>query len=130
MEDDPRKPTDDPRKGRFLHVSGVQFVGSLGVSLLIFFFASGPLWRHAANIGRLDHAIYWSYAAIPFLIAACLGASKRFTVRGFLLDTLALGVTKYVVTASISARDLDVAARGAQRARRRRARRATHAHRS
>ncbi len=92
----------DPRGERLLHVSRAQFVGSLLVSLTIFFFATGPLWRHAADIRRLDTAIFWSYGAIPLLIAACLVASKRWSVRGFLLDTLALTLTKYVLTATVA----------------------------
>jgi hypothetical protein len=92
----------DPREGRLLHVSNLQFWGSLCASLTVFLFATGPLWRHAADIGRLDTAIFWSYGAIPLLIAACLLWSQRWTARGFLLDTLALTVTKYVVTSMVA----------------------------
>jgi hypothetical protein len=97
--DEPSADGDD-RQGRLLHVSQAQFWGSLAVSLTIFFFATGPLWKHAAKIDALDTAILWSYAAIPLLIGGCLLVSKRWSLRGFLLDTMALTVVKYVVTAS------------------------------
>ncbi len=92
----------DPREGRLLHVSLAQFLACLLASLTIFFFATGPLWRHAADIRRLDSAIFWSYGAIPLLIAGCLLASKRWSIRGFLLDTMALTLTKYVLTATVA----------------------------
>jgi len=92
----------DPRRGRFLHVTQLQFWGSLAVSVTVFLFATGPLWRHAADIGRLDRAIFWSYGIIPLLIAGCLLLSRRWSWRGFLLDSMALTLTKYVVTASVA----------------------------
>ncbi len=102
MDAKPFDDAGDPRQGRLLHVSALQFVGCLAVALAIFFFATGRLWRHAADIRRLDSAIFWSYAAIPILIAGCLLASRHWTLRGFLLDTMALTLTKYVITASIA----------------------------
>jgi len=102
MSTDPPAAAEDPREPRLLHVSRAQFAACLVVSLTIFFFATGPLWRHAADIRRLDTAIFWSYGAIPLLIAACLLASRRWSLRGFLLDTLALTLTKYVLTATIA----------------------------
>jgi hypothetical protein len=99
---EPPNPEAAARDGRLLHVSNRQFWGCLTVSLAVFVFATGPLWRHASDIGRLDTAIYWSYGIIPLLIGGCLLWSRRFHVRGFLLDTLALTVTKYVVTASVA----------------------------
>ena len=88
--------------GRLLHVSRAQFVGSLVACVALFLFATGPLWRHAGNIGRLDTAIGWSYGAIPLLIAGCLVASHRWSLRGFLLDTMALTLVKYIVTCSLA----------------------------
>lgn len=102
METEPPNAPEDPRQGRFLHVTPAQFVGSLVAALAVFFFATGPLWRHAGNITLLDSSIYWSYLVIPVAIAGCLLWSKRWSVRGFLLDTMALTLTKYVITASIA----------------------------
>jgi hypothetical protein len=99
---EPPNPEAGATNGRLLHVSNRQFWGCLAVSLTVFVFATGPLWRHASDIGRLDTAIYWSYGIIPLLIGGCLLWSRRFHVRGFLLDTLALTVTKYVLTASVA----------------------------
>jgi plastocyanin len=93
-------PDADP--GRLLHVSRVQFGASLAASITIFLFAVGPMWRHAGDIGRLDGAILWSYCAIPPLIAGCLIASRRWSLRGFLLDTLALTLVKYVATSLVA----------------------------
>jgi len=87
---------------RLLHVSRAQFAGSLAACVILFLFATGPLWRHAGDVGRLDTAIGWSYGAIPLFIAGCLIASRRWSLRGFLLDTMALGLVKYVVTCSIA----------------------------
>lgn len=89
-------------EGRLLHVSRAQFVGSLAASVVLFLFITGPLWRHAGDVSRLDTAIWYSYGAIPLLIAGCLLASRRWSLRGFLLDTMALTLTKYVVTCTIA----------------------------
>ena len=88
--------------GRLLHVSRAQFWGSFAASLVVFFFVTGPVWRNAGDIFALDGAIFWSYGAIPLLIGGCLLWSRRFTLRGFLLDSLALAVLKYVVTNMIA----------------------------
>jgi plastocyanin len=79
-----------------------QFLGILAASVLLFAFVTGPVWRHPGDIGVLDWAILYSYCAIPPLVAGCLLVSRRFSVRGFLLDTLALTLTKYVVTSLIA----------------------------
>jgi hypothetical protein len=94
--------TIDGGEGRFLHVSRAQFVGSLAACVALFLFVRGPLWRHAGDIGTLDGAIGWSYGAIPLLVGGCLLASRRWSLRGFLLDTMALTLVKYVVTCSIA----------------------------
>jgi hypothetical protein len=89
-------------EGRLLHISRAQFFGSLAASVVIFLFVTGPLWRHAGNIAKLDGAIFWSYGAIPLLVAGCLIASRRWSLRGFLLDTMALTLVKYIVTCTIA----------------------------
>ncbi len=85
-----------------LHVSRLQFAGSLAASVTLFLFATGPLWSHAGDVGALDTAIWYSYGAIPVLIAGCLVVSRRFSLRGFLLDAMALTLVKYVVTCSVA----------------------------
>lgn len=88
--------------GWLFHLSPAQFVGSLAASVALFLFATGPVWRHAGDIGKLDAAIWWSYGAIPLLVAGCLIISRRWSLRGFLLDTMALTLVKYVVTCTIA----------------------------
>jgi len=87
-----------PAEEPLLHVSRTQFLGSLAVAVSLFLFAQGPMWKHAGDINRLDGAIWWSYGAIPLLIAGCLVASHRWSVRAFMLDTMALTLVKYVLT--------------------------------
>jgi hypothetical protein len=68
-----------------------------------FFFVTGPIWRNPGDIRVLDHAIGWSYLLIPLLVGACLLAARRWTWRGFLLDSLAVTLCKFVLTSGVAA---------------------------
>jgi hypothetical protein len=68
----------------------------------LFLVGTGPVWQHPWDILRLDRAIFWSYAPIPFLVAACLRWSKRLTLRAFFLDTMELTFLKYVTTFALA----------------------------
>jgi hypothetical protein len=95
---DAPRPADPP----LLSLTPAQFGLSLAAALAIFLFVTGPVWKHPGDIGRLDWAILWSYVAIPFLVAGCLLASRRWSLRALLLDALALTLVKYVVTSTIA----------------------------
>ena len=71
----------------------------LAASLGIFFFVAGPVWRHPWSI---DASVYWSYAAIPALVAAMLLVTKKWGWRAFLLGTLEVTLLKFGVTYGIA----------------------------
>ena len=93
----------DARGDRLLHLTPAQFWGCLALAVAAFFFVTGPIWRHPGDIRVLDHAIGWSYAVIPPLVAACLLAGRRWTWRGFLLDSLAITLCKFGITFTVAA---------------------------
>jgi hypothetical protein len=72
-----------------------QFWGVLLAALALFAFAAGPVWRNPWDI---DASVFLSYAAIPPLVLAVLLASRRFTWRDFVLDTLTVTLAKFGVT--------------------------------
>ena len=102
---DPKGAPDrtDERGDRLLHLTRAQFWGCLAIAVAAFFFVTGPIWRHPGDIRVLDHAIGWSYAVIPLLVGACLLASRRWTWRGFFLDSLALSLVKFGLTFGVAA---------------------------
>jgi hypothetical protein len=74
----------------------VERAGVLGVALLVFSFAAGPVWRHAWNP---DASILWSYAVIPALVLVVLGRRRALRPGTFLSETLVLSVFKFGITA-------------------------------
>jgi hypothetical protein len=88
--------------GDLLRISRAQFWVAYAVAVALFFFDTGPIWRHPWDIGALDRAILWSYAPIPFLVAGCLLGSRRFSLHALFLDTLELTMLKYATTLGIA----------------------------
>jgi hypothetical protein len=67
----------------------------LALALAIFFFWAGPVWRHPWQI---DASVYWSYAAIPALVAGVLLVARKWGWRAFLLGTLEVTLLKFGIT--------------------------------
>ena len=72
-----------------------QTLAVLAAALAIFFFWAGPVWRHPWSI---DASVYWSYAAIPALVAGVLFAARKWGWRAFLLGTLEVTLLKFGIT--------------------------------
>lgn len=79
-----------------------QFWGCLALSVTIFVFSTGPVWRHPWDVGVLNYAIFVSYIPIPLLVIACLAWNRTLSLRGFFLDTLVLTLIKYSITFSLA----------------------------
>lgn len=73
-------------------------LGVLGVSLLVFFFAAGPVWRHRWEPGP---AILWSYAVIPPGVLLAFLRRGRARLVPCLVETLLLSVVKFGITAFV-----------------------------
>jgi hypothetical protein len=81
-------------------ISRFQFAVLVAVLIILFIFVGGPVWGAPFD---LDRAIGWSYAPIPFAVAALLYLQRR---RGrvflfwpaLLLDSLAVALTKFALT--------------------------------
>jgi hypothetical protein len=67
----------------------------LGASLIVFFLHQGPFWRHR---WQLDGAIWYSYLAIPPLVAGVLAYRRRFALRELVLGTIEVTCWKFGVT--------------------------------
>ncbi len=78
------------------------FWGALALSVVVFLFCQGPIWRMAWRMDALNGAVLYSYLAIPVLVLAGLLATRRLSVRAFFLDTLEITFIKYVITFSIA----------------------------
>ena len=76
-----------------------QTAAVLAVAVAIFFFVAGPVWRHPWSI---DGSVYWSYAAIPLLVAGVLLMARRFRWRAFLIGTLEVTLFKFGITYGIA----------------------------
>lgn len=63
---------------------------------VLFLFVSGPIWEHP---WQPNFAIFASYAPIPIVVVLALVLTRRLTLRTWLLDSLLVGVAKFVVTA-------------------------------
>lgn len=92
----------DEAERPLVRLSRPQFWGILAVSVSIFLFATGPVWRHAWRIGVLNDAILWSYLPLPFLVAGALAYRRALTLRAFFLDALELTLLKYSITFGLS----------------------------
>jgi hypothetical protein len=67
----------------------------LGLSLLVFLFWGGPIWRHSADI---DAAAWWSYAVIAPLVAVFLLLERRFGLVAFALAVIEITAWKFFAT--------------------------------
>ena len=65
-ETGPRQGEDE---GELRRMSRAQFWGVFAISVAMFLFETGPIWRHPWDMSRLNQAILWSYVAIPLLFA-------------------------------------------------------------
>ncbi len=76
-----------------------QFLGILALSVALFLFVGGPLWRHLHE-PHLSRVVV-SYAVIPVAVAAALhrnGAGRVGTLVG---GTLAVAALKLILTAGL-----------------------------
>lgn len=78
-----------------------QFLLIFALSVALFVFLDGPVWRHVhdRHLARLA----WSYAAIPAVVAVAQAANRTFTWGRLLGATVTVGVLKLVVTAVLLA---------------------------
>ncbi|HJZ87975.1 MAG TPA: hypothetical protein VKN99_22525 [Polyangia bacterium] len=72
-----------------------QFIGIFAVALATFLFINGRIWRHPFDV---DRSVWWSYLIIPPLVAGCLLASRRFSLRAFGIATVELVLYKFAAT--------------------------------
>ncbi|MDP7246897.1 MAG: hypothetical protein QF389_10020 [Planctomycetota bacterium] len=80
---------------------------SLKSTLFILFIALGifvglnPIWEEQ-SIGHWEENILYSYYTIPILVFALLWLEKKLSLAGCLLESLKLGLLKFVITFAIS----------------------------
>ena len=74
-----------------------QFLGILALSVLLFVFVDGPVWRHVHD-GHLRR-IGLSYVAIPIAVGTALAWNRTVTWGRVFGATIVLSVVKLVVTA-------------------------------
>ncbi len=70
----------------------------LSVSLSLFFFLGGPVWRHTWDIDDVSHRILISYAVIPLSVAICLLFEGKLRLASLFLDSLKLVGIKFFLT--------------------------------
>lgn len=82
-----------------VHLSAGQFVAVLALSVVLFVFLDGPLWRHLHD----GHALrlFASYAVIPVGVALALARNRQLRWMPLLGGTLVIGVIKLLLTAFI-----------------------------
>ncbi len=82
-----------------LGLGRAQFFAILGLSLALFAFVDGPVWRHvhAPHFWR----IMVSYAAIPVAVAAALAWNRTPRFGLFLGASAVLALAKLVLTAGL-----------------------------
>jgi hypothetical protein len=100
--DDAQRAKMDQAERPLVRLSRPQFWGIFAIAVLIFLFATGPVWRHPWQIGVLNEAILWSYLPLPLLVAGALAQRRALTLRAFFLDTLELTLLKYSATFGLS----------------------------
>ena len=74
-----------------------QFLGILALSVLLFVFVDGSVWRHVHD-GHLRR-IATSYLAIPVAVGAALVWNRTFTWVRVFGATIVLSAIKFVLTA-------------------------------
>lgn len=95
-------PTEGDEEAPIGRLTPRQFWGCLAISVTIFVFSTGPVWRHPWDVSVLNYAILVSYIPIPLLVIACLAWNRTLNLRGFFLDTLVLTLIKYSITFSLA----------------------------
>jgi hypothetical protein len=70
----------------------------LGVALLVFAFAAGPVWRHR---WEPNAAILWSYAVIPPLVFAAFFRRGTPRLVPVLAESLLLAIAKFGISAFV-----------------------------
>lgn len=70
----------------------------LALSLAVFLFALGPIWRHPF---APDASILLSYVPIPMLVALLLARGGRLTLPALVRDTLVVVLFKFGISATI-----------------------------
>jgi hypothetical protein len=91
-----------PEQPRAERLTRAQFWGIIAIGVAIFLFSTGPLWRHPWQISTLNHAVFYSYLPLPFLVLLGLWYKKRLRFVAFFLDTLAITLIKYSITFGIA----------------------------
>jgi hypothetical protein len=92
-------PVEPEGEGETLpRLSRTQFWACWATVVALFFFDTGPIWRHPWDMGAFNDAVLWSYVPIPLLVGGCLLGSRRLSLRAFFLDTLEITLLKYAVT--------------------------------
>jgi hypothetical protein len=76
-----------------------QFLAILALSVLLFVFVDGPVWRHlhASHFLRIPV----SYGMIPFAVAAALGWNRRASLALVIGASAAIALLKLVITAGL-----------------------------
>jgi hypothetical protein len=85
-------------KARYPALSRREFWVLLAVLVIQFLVGAGPVWRNPWDI---DWAILGSYVTIPFFVGGLLAYRRRFAVQPWLLHTLELALSKFLVTATL-----------------------------
>jgi hypothetical protein len=98
---DPRFIGGLPERGIWtpLELGRGQFFAVLGVSLLVFILAGGPLWRHLTDGHTLRIAA--SYGIIPPLVWAARRRNGATGIGGTAVASAVLAAIKLVVTAGL-----------------------------
>ena len=65
------------------------------IAVVIFTFATGPIWLHPYDINQ---AVLWSYLAIPVLVGVVLQLTRRWSIRAAILESAILLTTKFGIT--------------------------------
>jgi len=76
-----------------------QFFAVLGVSLLVFAFGGGPVWRHLGDGHTLRIAL--SYGVIPPLVWAARHRNGATGIGGTLVASAVVAAIKLVLTAGL-----------------------------
>jgi len=76
-----------------------QFFLIVLVSVLLFLFVDGPLWRHVrdSHLARIG----WSYAVIGLAVVGALWRNRKLNIAQVVVATLLVSLVKLVITALI-----------------------------
>src|SRR6185436_13462428 len=85
-------PSEPPRTVR---LSRGEFWACFLMAMAVFALFQGPLWRHR---WQLDASIFYSYLAVPVLVAGAPAYRKKWSLAAFALATLEVVVWKFGAT--------------------------------